>query len=260
MAWSDDRSHHAAQPMRWLYALRPEWCALEQVPAVLPLWQHIGRTLTEWGYSVWCGVLNAADYGVPQIRRRAILVASRARRVACPPATHYDVRRRGNGLFGAPWISMAEALGWGCEDRPSPTVTGGGTGSGGGVEVFAGRAARAAVAFRGSRRPHATLRELDEPAPTVVCSADRWTIDRPATTVQADPRISPPGHRDRAGGERQHQGSIRISVAQAALLQGFRADYPWRGSSTAQYAQIGNAVPPPLAADVIAVATGARLP
>jgi DNA (cytosine-5)-methyltransferase 1 len=72
--WADPRSHHAAQPVRWVRDIRPQWVALEQVPAVLGLWQHIAERFRRWGYSTWTGVLNAADYGVPQTRERAILI------------------------------------------------------------------------------------------------------------------------------------------------------------------------------------------
>lgn len=469
--WADPRSHHAAQPVRWINALRPEAIFLEQVPDVLPLWQHIGRHLTRWGYSVWTGVLNAADHGViapchlhapswpdvdadcvgpnyryeialatavfgattphtaeaaslaatvaghlareirpafaagatraareqvlralaasgagttrvgwevatwtteatsgfgpipgtaesiasllsncladhsavekwstisteirqtivqrisrsiaatlitgcgtgpatreagcglcvdwatPQTRVRAILLASRVRPVRPPEPTHYDPRR-GVAMVGTPWVSMADALGWGADHRPAPTVTGGGTGGGGGVEIFAGREARD-VAYRNGSRERAAVRPLtgpaptihfghsanevewvvqtnskseirdgefayyqrgtDRPAPTVQPSIDRWTLSRPATTIAADPRIPAPGHRDRAGGQRQHEESIRVTVQEAAILQGFPADYPWQGTCTSQYTQVGNAVPPPLAEACVAILLG----
>jgi DNA (cytosine-5)-methyltransferase 1 len=256
-SWHDPRSHHAAQPVRWVRDLRPEWVCLEQVPAVLGLWQHIARVLDGWGYATWTGLLNSADYGVPQTRVRAFLVASRVRSVRPPVATHYDPRR-GTAMWGTPWVSMAEALGWGADRRPAATVTGGGTGSDGGVEVFAGSYARAAVRTgtnsehgRGALVPYE--RSLAEPSPVVTSRVDRWllntnrdqredgarqtvmaerpapTIDgqawkwtrhRPATTVAADPRVPAPGHRDRAGGERQHQESIRVSVTEAAATGG----------------------------------------
>ncbi|MEV5854696.1 DNA cytosine methyltransferase [Streptomyces anulatus] len=78
----------AAEPMRWLYLLRPEWVCMEQVPAVLPLWQQYARHLTAWGYSVWTGVVDAGLHGVPQTRRRAVFIASRVRDVGPPVATH----------------------------------------------------------------------------------------------------------------------------------------------------------------------------
>lgn len=84
-------------------------------------------------------------------------------------------------------------------------------------------------------------------------------MQRPATTVQGDPRIGRPGHKDRDGGESQFaQDSVRITVAEAAVLQSFRPDYPWQGTRTKAYQQIGNAVPPLLAEHVLAMATGIR--
>jgi DNA (cytosine-5)-methyltransferase 1 len=86
-----------------------------------------------------------------------------------------------------------------------------------------------------------------------------WTARRPATTVMATARISQPSARDRDPDWRpgdpwppQFKNAVRISVADAAALQGFRADYPWQGSRTRCFLQIGNAVCPPLARLVVA--------
>ena len=108
-----------AEPARFIAACNPEWVALEQVPAVLPLWEVYASELRKRGYSAWCGLLNSADYGVPQTRIRAILIASRVRQVRRPYPTHYDPRK-GAQLFGTPWRSMADALGWGATGRPAP--------------------------------------------------------------------------------------------------------------------------------------------
>lgn len=97
------------EPARVLAALirgtTLRWAALEQVPAALPLWQAYAETLREMGWSAWAGVLRAADYGVPQLRRRAVLIASRDREVGQPEPTH------------AVPVTAAQALGWASTER-----------------------------------------------------------------------------------------------------------------------------------------------
>jgi DNA (cytosine-5)-methyltransferase 1 len=271
-ACKDERSLLAAEPMRWLYDLRPEWVCMEEVPDVLPLWKQYALYLQGWGYSTWTGVLNAADYGVPQTRKRAIFIASRVRRATAPDPTHAKAPEW--DLFGdclQPWVSMADALGWGATDRVAPTVTAGG-GKTGGAEPFPSQALlaaqeRGAWALRNGTQKNACTRTLDEPAGTLFfaarCNDVSWVRERPATTVCATNRISPPGHRNRnAGGESQFASpdTVRITVAEAAVLQSFRPDYPFQGTKTKQFEQVGNAVPPLLAAHIVSAATGIPMP
>lgn len=273
----DERSILAAEPMRWLYDLRPEWVCMEEVPDVLPLWRQYAVYLRGWGYSVWTGILNAADYGVPQTRRRAILIASRVRHATAPDPTH--AKDPADTLFGdalLPWVSMADALGWGATDRPVPTVTAGG-GKTGGAEPFPTQARNALAASRDSgnwvlhtnrnQQPDGSRQTTDPhgaPAPVFTAKAGgQWVLKRPATTVCATDRIAPPGHRDRSkGGESQYASpdTVRITVAEAAVLQSFRPGHPFQGSKTKQFEQIGNAVPPLLATHIVAIAEGIAVP
>lgn len=104
---------------------------------MLPLWRQYAAILHTWGFSVWARILNAADYGVPQTRRRAILLASRTRTAEPSPPTHAKTAEP-QSLFGPGrkrWVSMAVALGWEAIDRPVPTVCAGG-GPEGGPEPF----------------------------------------------------------------------------------------------------------------------------
>jgi DNA (cytosine-5)-methyltransferase 1 len=318
--WTQDKVEAAArddafvtvlilEPARYLHALITgdtgdgiplEWAAFEQVPGVLPLWKVYAEELRRIGWSVWTGVLNAANYGVPQTRERAVLIASGVRRVSAPDATHdkapaYD-------LFGdclSPWVSMAEALGW----IDSLTVnTRGDRKTSGGNEFSAdgpswaltektrswqlrnGTQANAAVrdlnepagtlsfghrcndvswVLKHNSRTNATVRSVDEPAATLAFGHARneyeWVNTRPATTVCATNRIAPPGHRDRSSdGESQFASpdTVRITVPEAAVLQSFPADYPWQGTRTKQFEQVGNAWCPRAAAAVVGAATG----
>ena len=104
--WAAVRSASlVTEPARFIAASLPEWVALEQVPSVLPLWRVYADELRRLGYSAWCGKLNAADYGVPQTRERAILIASRVRAVRLPahplrPAQGHATVGHAVGLHG----------------------------------------------------------------------------------------------------------------------------------------------------------------
>lgn len=358
--WTDARVEAAAhqdafltvlvlEPARYLYALLTgdtaggvplEWAAFEQVPSVLPLWQVYAMELRRFGWHVWTGELNAADYGVPQTRKRAILIASAVRKVGPPPATHSKNASGGEGLFEdprQPWVTMAQALGldgpevvntrgdrktpggnnfpvdapsWALTEKarswilhtnrdqkpdgsrqttdphtaPAPALTGK---SGGqwvlrngtqqnaavrdlnepaGTLFFGGRCNDVSWVLKHNHRANATVRSVDEPAATLAFGHARneyeWVNTRPATTVCATNRISPPGHRDRSPeGESQFASpeTVRITVPEASVLQSFPVDYPWRGTRTKQFEQVGNAIPTLLAAHVVATASGARV-
>lgn len=87
---------------------------LEQVPAVLPIWNAFGTILRRYGYGVDVDVLRTEQFGVPQTRRRAILIARFGDdNVALPTPTHQAYRRGAADqaeLGLKRWVSMEEAL------------------------------------------------------------------------------------------------------------------------------------------------------
>jgi DNA (cytosine-5)-methyltransferase 1 len=232
--FDDERTGLVLEPLRWALeavdAGRPyRTVLLEQVPTVLPVWEAFAGILRAEGYRVATGRLSAEEYGVPQTRIRAILAASLDGEARLPQPTHERYRK---GAVGAqstlglkPWVSMAEAIGWGMTHRPALTIAVGTAAGGPDPSCVGGSGARATL--YGER------------------DAGRWIAD--TRLVDADEL---PAYR---GGRRD---TIRIPVRDAAVLQGFPADHPWRGSRTKQLEQIGNAFPPPLAEHVIATAFG----
>jgi DNA (cytosine-5)-methyltransferase 1 len=242
-ACKDDKSILAAEPMRWLYDLRPEWVCMEQVPDVLPLWKLYADILRSWGYSAWTGVLNAADYGLPQTRRRAILIASRVRKATAPDPTHGENTE--TDLFGIarmPWVSMAEALGLepGLEvntrgDRKTP---GGNNFPCDEPSWALTEKARSWWVLRQGKRSNATVRRLDQPAATLVAGHARHDFEWIKVDGRSDLEKRP------------------LLIPEAAVLQGFHPGHPFHGSESKQFLQIANAVPPLLAAHVASSASG----
>lgn len=126
---SDPRGQLVYEVIKWARITRPEWIACEEVVEVLPIWRAFAEELRTMGYHATALLLNAADYGVPQSRKRAFLMASREP-FAMPTPTHSE--RGGEALFDSlpRWVTLAEALpeiepapmnGWAWE-RPATTV------------------------------------------------------------------------------------------------------------------------------------------
>lgn len=208
----DPRTALTLEPLRWVNAINPDYITMEQVTQVMPVWEAYAEYLTAQGYSVWFGPLQAEQFGVPQTRRRAILMASKVSKVSPPAPTHSKYHRRDPGRLDdgvLPWVTFAEAMGPGwVPDMRNNNGT-----------------------------------------------QDDWPFKRPCTTVTGSFRpdiIRGPGWRKAGDGPSQNApGGVYVTPAEAGVLQSFPADYPWRGSVTEQFRQIGNAVPPLLAKVVV---------
>lgn len=235
LAIGDERIGLVLTPLWYAGYMMPQTILLEQVPPVLPVWERMAVELEKWGYSTWTGILHAEQYGVPQTRKRAILMAKRNGFSVVPPKpTHSKYHTTNPTKLDEgveKWVSMYEALG-GHEGE----ILQSNYGSGGDP------------AARGER-------PVGAPAPTVTSKADRnkWVRpeieawrwkDKPATTVAGDPRITSREHHYE--GE-QNSTSLRLTKDEAQALQSYPNGFEFAGNKGNQFQQIGNAVPPLLA-------------
>ncbi|MFF3307143.1 DNA cytosine methyltransferase [Streptomyces sp. NPDC002952] len=190
--------------------------------------QDIIKRLESMGYEeCYWDILEAKKYEVPQLRPRAILVAMKpeyaryfehSKPEEKPPvsvgqALHDSMRERYDAVAHDPRAEQAfkkwyeKAL-----EGVAPTVVGGSKKHGG--------------ADLGPTRAKRAWAELG------VCGLGVANEPHEMKDVERD-LFSPLGP--------------KLTVTQAALIQGFPADWKFSGRKTAAYRQVGNAFPPPVA-------------
>lgn len=242
---ADPRSRHVHRFLDVVEKLSPRAFCMENVKAlaVNPRWaavrKRLERRARELEYQVELMVLNAADYGVPQARERMFLVGVRGGSPLCPVSTTkgspMTVREALSGLprFGE--------LG-NCMKSPAKVVPAA-------KPIMRPSAHRGSLLFNGSGRPL----ELDGPAKTLPASMGGNAtpiLDQEEVAEGAEPWVSEYHQRLLNGGKprkRAPKRMRRITVEEAAALQGFPKGWEWCGPRGGIYRQVGNAVPPPLA-------------
>ena len=69
--------------------------------------EEIIAALDEAGYRATVRVLNAADYGVPQSRRRLVLLAGRGFKIPFPQPTH---AKNPKDNSRQPWVKLRDVI------------------------------------------------------------------------------------------------------------------------------------------------------
>lgn len=203
----------------------------------VPLARLTGR-LEAAGYRLRWEVLNAADYGVPQLRKRLILYGLRgADPPKLPAATHSgwtETKRKFDQTL-RPYVTSREAIG-DLEDRDDLAAD---------DELVNGRWGHLlAEVPNGGNYLHFT-EKLGHPRPLFEWRGRYWTFllkldpDRPSTTIQSQPGpyVGP-----------FHWANRRLRQLEVKRLQTFPDGYLVVAKTRRSWQhQLGNAVPPMLA-------------
>lgn len=109
----DDRSNLIFEFLRFVEILQPSFFVIENVSNLRSVgggyfFQKIVTKIAELKYNVTQGILSAASYGTPQLRKRLILMGCRKElgNLVLPAPTHYPEF----GLFSNPYRSVVEAF------------------------------------------------------------------------------------------------------------------------------------------------------
>ena len=91
---TDSRWRLLAHFQRLALAVKPDMVTMENVPklAETPIFKRFTSALDRAGFHVWYDIVRCADYGVPQVRQRLVLLASRLGPIALIPPTHTPER------------------------------------------------------------------------------------------------------------------------------------------------------------------------
>jgi len=283
-ALDDDRNHLFECMVSATLELRPRLVLMENVPGIgtarresTSFLEEAARQLEEdGGYVTTTWKINAAALGVPQDRTRLFLVASSNGALPARPEQEYqDIKGRNIDLDALPPISLGEAI----FDLPMREPD-----SDAVVEPWAEGAVEARSRFRRYLTKFNLLRDTPllfnhtvryhnetdlelyavlKPGEDSVHAVEehgradlmryrldvfddkyfRLRADQPSKTIVA--------HLAKDGNGFIHPEQVRsISIREAARVQSFHDGYAFCGSPTDQWKQIGNAVPPILAAAI----------
>jgi len=181
------------------------------------------------GYNVAWQVVSGADYGVPQKRRRLIIVGMRKGSFWFPKPTHGPGTDRPH-VASSSIIDKAKPLG---EPPECPVVYA--------KYPDPRRSPYAGHVYNGGGRPI----DLGAPCHTLLASAGGYKTHW-VDTLDIAPAYA--AHLMAGGAPRDGSvpGARRLTPEESALIQTFPAGMWFAGSRSSQYTQIGDAVPPML--------------
>ena len=211
----EDERNLFPEAIRLIDETRPRAVMLENVRGLLDAVfadyrEHISNQVRRLGYVPDWRLLNASDYGVPQLRPRVIFVAIRK--------------------------DYSEFFSWPTPTKQKPPTVG---------EIL-----YKMIASRGWRGAEQWRERANDIAPTVVGGSKKHGGPDlgPTRAKRAWASLGVDGHNiayEPPGPD--FIGMPRLTVQMVALLQGFPIHWHFVGKKTHAYRQVGNAFPPPVA-------------
>jgi len=211
--------------------LNPDFVIMENVPELLAkkYWgnfQEFKESMEEHGYNVRATIVNMAEYGVPQARFRALVVASKKKFLM--PKGFLDRKNYRTVRDAIGYLPPIEP-GIFCENDPFHVTARHQKST---VDTIA------SVPKNGGSRPQGVGPQCLDKVKGFSDVYGRLYWDRPSITITNYARNPASG---RFSHPEQNRG---LSIREAALLQGFPSNFIFEGTFDEKFRQIGNAVPP----------------
>lgn len=221
--------------------LNPDFVVMENVPDILTgkyknHYEEAKKIFTQNGYYVVQRVYNAAGFGVPQARNRAIIVASKSKGFEFPDEflTEENYATVRDAIADLPQVDAR------CQTATIDKYHRCSVHKQSTIEVIA------QVPHDGGSRPKGVGPKCLDMVNGFSDVYGRLSWDKPAVTITQYAR-------NPASGRYSHPEQDRgLTIREAARLQSFPDGYIWNGSLGEIFKQIGEAVPPLLA---LAIAT-----
>jgi DNA (cytosine-5)-methyltransferase 1 len=227
----DPRNRLFKEFVRFVKVIKPKFFVMENVARLYnhnkeKTRQDIITDFENLGYKVACKILNSADYGVPQVRKRVIFIGTSTNKKIIFPEKEVDT-----------YVSVKEAL-----SRYPKLKSGEESSVPNHVAMSHSEQMLTKMSYITDGGDRNQIPVKIRPKSGDVRKYIKYASDKPAVCVTGDMRKIFHYDQNRA-----------LTVRELAKLQSFPDDFVFKGSKISQQQQVGNSVPPKMAESIASV-------